>query len=113
MAQKSADKFYRGVASGGFDGFLKEIDARGTMLRGKLVLSAGGVEIDCVMNKERVPEARESFDKRVVVNGTAHYDGANQLPSRIDVRTILIVRENADLLKWRGAFRPIEADDEE
>ena len=108
-------KYYRGIASGSFDGFLKEIDARGTMLRGKLVLSAAGIEVDCIMNKDRVPQARESFDKRVSVEGAAHYDGVNQLPSRIDVRTIKILRENADFLRWRGAFRPIETevDDDE
>jgi hypothetical protein len=108
---KHADRFYRGIATGAFDGLLKEIDARGTMLRGKLVLSAGGAEIDCVMNKDRVPEARESFDKRVIIEGTAHYDGGNQIPSRIDVRAIKVLREGADLLRWRGAFRSPEIED--
>jgi hypothetical protein len=108
---KGSDKFYRGIATCGFDGFLKEIDARGTMLRGKLVLSAGGAEIDCVMNKERVPEARESFDKRVIIEGKAHYDGINQIPSRIDVRTIKILKEDADLLRWRGTFRALDSNE--
>jgi hypothetical protein len=78
------------------------------MLRGKLILSAGGREIDCVMNKDCVPEARGSFDKRVVIEGTAHYDGVSQLTSRIDVRTIRIISDKADLLRWRGAFRSVE-----
>lgn len=106
-------QFYRGIATGSFDGFLKEIDARGTMLRGKLVISTGGIEVDCIMNKDRVPDARESFDKRVIVEGAAHYDGINQLPSRIDVRSIKIIRDASNLLRWRGAFRGIEADDED
>lgn len=98
--------YYRGLAVGTFDGLLKEIDARGTVLRGKLILSAGGLEVDCVMNKERVPEARESFDKRVVVEGVAHYDGIGQVPARLDVRTIRVINdETANLLRWRGAFR--------
>jgi hypothetical protein len=96
-------QFYRGLAIGSFDGILKEIDARGIMLRGKLVLVAG-VEIDCVMNKGQVPEARESFDKRVIVDGVAHYDGVSQLPTRLDVKNIKIVSESPDLLRWRGAF---------
>jgi hypothetical protein len=104
--------YYRGLAVGTFDGLLKEIDARGTVLRGKLILSAGGLEIDCVMNKERVPEARESFDKRVIIEGAAHYDGLSQVPVRLDVRTIRPVDEaGADLLRWRGAFRPSRDDD--
>jgi hypothetical protein len=110
---RARDTFFRGLAIGSFDGVLKEIDARGTMLRGKLVLSAGGLEIDCVMNKDRVPEARESFDKRVAIEGTAHYDGVSQLPVRLDVRSIKIIHPDADLIRWRGAFRLDQADDVE
>jgi hypothetical protein len=105
------DQFFRGLAVGSFDGVLKEIDARGTMLRGKLVLSAGGLEIDCVMNKDRVPEARESFDKQVIIEGGAHYDGISQVPVRLDVRSIKIVRTDADIIRWRGAFRIDQAND--
>jgi hypothetical protein len=111
-----ADRFYRGRAIGSFDGELKEIDNRGLILRGKLILSAGAVEIDCVMNKERVPEAREAFDKRVIIEGTAHYDGTQQLPTRIDVATIKVVSDRRDLLRWRGAFTSptpeVETEDE-
>jgi hypothetical protein len=102
--QTTADRHYRGVAVGRFDGELKEIDSRGTMLRGKLILSAGGAEIDCVMNKDKVPDAREGFDKRVVVIGVAHYDGENQLPARIDVATINALSNHGNLIRWRGAF---------
>jgi hypothetical protein len=113
---KRSDEYYRGIANGSFDGVLKEIDARGTMLRGKLVLSSGGIEIDCVMNKERVRQAGDSFDKRVIVEGAAHYDGVNQIPARIDVREIKIIGEAANLLRWRGAFRspgPEETEDDD
>ncbi len=110
---RGRDNYYRGLATGTFDGVLKEIDARGTMLRGKLILTAGGIEIDCVMNKDRVPEARENFDSRVIVEGTAHYDGANQLPARLDVRTIRAIGEPTDLLKWKGAFTAPQLDESE
>lgn len=107
------DQYYRGRAIGSFDGELQEIDNRGLMLRGKLILAAG-VEVDCVMNKGRVPEAREAFGKRVVIEGTAHYDGDQQLPTRIDVAAIQIARERPDLLRWRGAFTSVpDADTEE
>jgi hypothetical protein len=105
-----AKRHYRGIALGSFDGELKEIDSRGTVLRGKLILSAGGAEIDCVMHKDRVPEAREAFDNRVIMEGAAHYDGEQQLPTRIDVATIKIVR-NRGLLRWRGAFAAPDQDD--
>jgi hypothetical protein len=97
------DRFYRGRAIGSFDGELQEIDNRGAVLRGKLIVGAG-VEIDCVLNKDRVPEAREAFDKRVVIEGTAHYDGEQQLPTRIDVSAVKIINQRPSLLRWRGAF---------
>jgi hypothetical protein len=109
------DRYYHGRAIGSFDGELQEIDNRGLMLRGKLILSPG-VEVDCVMNKDRVPEAREAFGKRVIIEGTAHYDGAQQLPTRIDVVAIRIAGERHDLLRWRGAFASIpetEGEDKE
>jgi hypothetical protein len=106
------DQYYRGRAIGSFDGELKEIDNRGLMLRGKLILGAGAVEIDCVMNKERVPEVREAFDKRVIIEGTAHYDGAQQLPTRIDVSNIRVVGDRGGLLRWRGAFTSSAAETE-
>jgi hypothetical protein len=43
-----AERFFEGVAIETFDGIVKQIDARhGTLVRGKLVLTAGGKEIDC------------------------------------------------------------------
>jgi len=105
-AEESAQRYYRGIAIGAFDGELKEIDSRGTLLRGVLLLTAGGAEIDCVMNKDHIPEARDAFDKRVIVEGPAHYDGEQQLPTRIDVKTIRLVDGARGLIRWRGAFAP-------
>ncbi|MBV9201638.1 MAG: hypothetical protein JOY83_18305 [Alphaproteobacteria bacterium] len=82
-------------------------------MRGKLILSAGGIEIDCVMNKERIPEAVECFDKRVIVEGTAHYDGENQIPARLDVANIKVVGRPKPLLRWRGAFARDQSDADE
>jgi hypothetical protein len=106
------DNYYRGIAIGSLDGELKEIDSRGTVLRGMLILSAGGAEIDCVMHKARVPEARDAFDKRVILEGSAHYDGEHQLPVRIDVNTIRLVGGRG-LIRWRGAFAESQEHDRE
>ena len=102
---------YRGAAFGAFEGVLKEIDSRGTMLRGKLVLEPSSTEIDCVMNKDRVPEARESFDNRVAIKATAHYDGRSNLPVRLDVHEIHTIIEKGSLIRWKGAFVFPETDD--
>jgi hypothetical protein len=104
-------RFFRGTAIGEFEGTLKEIDARGTVLRGKLHLTSGSVEIDCVMHKNKLPEARDSFDRRVYVNGLAHYDEDSALPVRIDVTSIAPVGLNKDLIVWRGRF-PVENHDD-
>ena len=95
---------YAGMAFGSFEGVLKELDSRGTMLRGKLVMVPSATEIDCVMNKDRVPDARESFDQRVIAKGIAHYDGRSSLPQRVDVHKIRIIDQGGDLLRWKGAF---------
>jgi hypothetical protein len=96
------DRAFRGLAHGMFDGMLKEIDARGLTLRGKLVLTAGGAEIDCVMDKDKVEDAADNFSKRAIIEGLAHYDGESMLPRRVDVRSIAPVNERADLIRWRG-----------
>ena len=98
-------RLYKGLAVGSFDGVLRVMDARGDALLAKLVTTAGGVEIDCVINKVRIPEIRSYFAVRVRVEGTAHYNGETQLPVRLDVHSIRPVKPDADLLRWRGAFR--------
>ncbi len=86
-------------------------------MRGTLVLTAGGIEIECVFPTDRIADARQSFDSRVFVDGVAHYDGESALPVRIDVTAITLAAEAPDLLRWRGAFQPkagvaVDADDE-
>ena len=110
-APSSEHQSYRGAAFCAFEGVLKEIDSRGTMLRGKLVLEPSSTEIDCVMNKDRVPEARESFDNRVAIRATAHYDGRSNLPARLDVHEIRTISQEGNLARWKGAFVFPETDD--
>ena len=81
-------------------------------MRGKLILSKSTVEIDCILNKDKVPEARDAFDKRVIISGIVHYDGTIELPSRVDVVTIRIVKSNPDLLRWRGSLNTLPDENE-
>jgi hypothetical protein len=106
------DPYFQGIAFGSFDGVLKVIDARGQTIRAKLVTTAGGVEIDCVVNRGQVDEAAANFDRRVRVEGTAHYDAQHPLPVRVDVLDIAPVKAAADLKRWRGAFRASDPQDE-
>ena len=100
---EAKSKYYAGVAIGGFDGNLQLMDLRGNVLRAKLITTVGGVELDCVLNKSQIPEVRSLFDRRVRVEGTVHYDGASQLPVRIDVSKVRPIKESPDLLRWKGA----------
>lgn len=95
---------YKGVATGSFDGMLQVMDSRGQVLRAQLITTAGRVAIDCVVPKALTQEFADSFDQRVRVEGTAHYDGERLLPVRVDVRAITPIRPSADLRRWRGMF---------
>jgi hypothetical protein len=114
VQQITSEKYYVGTALGSFQGYLKALDSRGTLLRGKLILSAGGAELDCVMNMEELPTAIQHFDSRVTVQGLAHYEAHSPLPVRIEIRHLAATPPAADLTKWRGALRvetPDHADD--
>jgi hypothetical protein len=103
-------EYFHGTAFGTFEGVLQELDARGTLLRGKLILTAG-VELDCVLNKDEIPTVREKFNQRVSVDATGHYDGSQQLPVRLEIRQINTLGDSADLSKWKGALKASKPDD--
>lgn len=98
------DRFFKGIAIETLDGVIKELDARGTLVRGKLILTAGGKEIDCVFSSSDLPLLRESFDRRARVEAIAHYDGESLLPVRLDVKRLALVG-GKDLVRWKGALK--------
>ena len=93
---------YQGTAIGTFDGVLKQVDSRGAVVRGKLLLSGSRAEIDCVMSRNDIPQIRDCWEKRARVTGVAHYSSESQIPNRLDVREISISPKKADIRKWRG-----------
>lgn len=99
-----ASGYYEGVALETYDGIVKQMDSRGSLVRGVLVLTIGGKEIDCVFKKEDLDRLRASFDLRARVEAVAHYDGTSPLPSRLDVRRITLVEAGEGLLRWRGGL---------
>lgn len=98
------ESHFEGAAIGVFDGVLKELDSRGILVRGKLILTAGGKEIECIFKREDIPSLRENFERRARVEATAHYDGVNLLPVRLDVKRIEPIGTDTDLARWRGAL---------
>ena len=105
------DEFYSGMAYGSFDGVIKEVDLRGDTPHLKLILAAGGIEIDCVTRGLSIEEIRASLNMRVWVDGMAHYTGVSGLPQRIEIRNIKLVSQKPNLLRWSGTFDAIEQSD--
>ena len=100
-----AARNFEGIAIGMFDGIIQEMDARGSLVRGKIILTAGGREIDCVFRRDDIETLRASFDKHARIEAIAHYDGISLLPVRLDVRGIKVVKTNPDLIKWKGKLK--------
>lgn len=104
VKEAATPEYFNGVAVSSFDGTLQLLDSRGTALLTKLTLTGSRREIDCIVNKAHLPEFREYFDKRVRVEGRAHYNRASALPERVDAVRIDAIKAEANLLRWRGAF---------
>lgn len=105
-------KYHIGLGYTSFDGILKEIDTRGVLFRGKLILTAGGKEIDCVFREEDIPQVKQQFHIRARIEGMAHYGGESPLPERLDIKLITPIAEG-DLTRWRGALEPNPIHDED
>ena len=97
-------KYYEGIAFGVFDGVIKEIDSRGSLVKGKLIFTAGGKEVECIFRREDIPILRVNFDQRARVEAVAHYMSDGPLPVRLDVKNIEPVTNSPDLGRWRGAL---------
>ena len=81
--------YFIGNAFDTFDGRLGEIDYRGAVWTGRLVLGGSDFEIECVFDKSQGEDSLNQFgNKRVSVTGRAIYTGDSQLPERIEVTRI-------------------------
>ena len=109
LEQPETPKWFTGTSHGSFDGTIKEVDLRGSLPAIKLLLTAGGKQIDCVFRAEDVEMLRAALNRRVRLTGTARYDGRSGLPRRIEHPSIQIIEEGGDFMRWSGAFRPFEA----
>lgn len=117
--QKNPDtirpKYFRGTSFGSFEGYLREVDLRGSAKLAALITTAGEKEISCVIDRLDIDEIRNSLNRRVHVAGKIHYSGERMLPERIDVYKIRERKETGDLRKWVGAlnFGRLEIEDGE
>ena len=95
---------FAGISYASVDGSLQVADLRGDLVRGTFTLSAGGKEVDCVIRKEDLPSIRVTLGLRVRADVIAHYDGESLLPVRLEIKTLKLVKTDADLGRWQGAF---------
>lgn len=104
--------FFSGQSMDAFDGVLGEIDWRGKLWRGILVLSGTTKEIGCVFPGVHDSDAIAGFgNKRVWVRGNAIYDGTSELPARLEVSELRMIGRDGEPSKWKGVISSFEPDD--
>ena len=108
------DNWFLGSAIMSFEGRLDEIDYRGPVWTGDLMLPAGTTHVECVFDKSQGEDALNPFgNKNVCVTGRAIYTGDSQLPERIEV---LAIEERAHVnaaIDIRGSLRMTPSLDED
>jgi hypothetical protein len=100
------DNWFLGSAIMSFEGRLDEIDYRGAVWTGDLMLPAGTTHIECVFDKSQGEDALNPFgNKNVCITGRAIYTGDSQLPERIEVLTIEERSHVRSAIDIRGSLR--------
>ena len=107
------DNWFLGSAIMSFEGRLDEIDYRGPVWTGDLMLPAGTTHVECVFDKSQGEDWLNPFgNKNVCVTGRAIYTGDSQLPERIEV---LAIEERAHVnaaIDIRGSLRMTSLDED-
>jgi hypothetical protein len=109
-AEQAPPRYFRGTALSTYDGVMKLVDIRGMFPEARLILSAGGKEISCIVPAENVDALRNALGRRALVTGRARHDGRNMLPERIDVTHIQLIDESApNIISLRGKLYGLDA----
>jgi hypothetical protein len=108
------DNWFLGSAIMSFEGRLDEIDYRGPVWTGDLMLPAGTTHVECVFDKSQGEDALNPFgNKSVCVTGRAIYTGDSQLPERIEVLSIEERAHVTAAIDIRGSLRMAPSLDED
>ncbi len=96
---------FSGTAITAFDGRLGEIDYRGAVWIGHLMLPGSGAQIECIFDKSKGEDAFNPFgNKRVSITGRAIYTGDSKLPERIEVIAIEEIEPVLVAIDIRGSL---------
>ncbi len=109
-AQDASPQFYVGGAIGSFTGVIQAVDLKGDAPEVRLVLSAGGKSVNCVLFGMDLDEVRAALGSKVSVTGRAIYEGRSGLPSRIEIRRIQRFSKNS-ILGLSGSIKPFQVRD--
>jgi hypothetical protein len=108
------DNWFLGSAIMSFEGRLDEIDYRGAVWTGDLMLPAGTTHIECVFDRSQGEDVLNPFgNKNVCITGRAIYTGDSQLPERIEVLTIEERAHVRAAIDIRGSLRFMPLTDED
>jgi len=109
-----SDNWFLGSAIMSFEGRLDEIDYRGAVWTGELMLPAGTTHIECVFDRSQGEDVLNPFgNKNVCITGRAIYTGDSQLPERIEVLTIEERAHVHAAIDIRGSLRFMPLTDED
>lgn len=103
--EAEAPHWFEGASIGQFDGTIRQVDSRGAIVRGKIVLTIDGSELDCTFRRADLDSVIGNYEHRSKIEGIAVYDGLSERPVRVDVRKVTPVLEGANILRWGGYLK--------
>lgn len=110
-AEQAPHRYFSGKALETYDGVMKLVDIRGLFPEAKLILSAGGKEVSCVVPAENVEDLRASLGRRALITGWAQHNGRSAVPDRIDVTKIRVIDDSApSVISLRGKLAGLDPD---
>jgi hypothetical protein len=99
------ENWFLGSAIMSFEGRIDQIDYRGAVWTGELMLPAGSTHIECVFDKSQGEDALNPFgNKNVCITGLAIYTGDSPLPERIEVLNIEERAHVSSVIDIRGSL---------
>jgi hypothetical protein len=105
LATQGGMTMYEGATFTEFDGVVEAVDIRGDIPKLILTLSAGRKQINCTWYDISPNELGQRLNVRSWVRGKAYYSGKSGLPSLLEIKDAVPIRQNVDFSKWHKSFK--------